>query len=339
MDFSLSPEQTAMRDMAARFAKERLAPDYMKREKTGFDRAILKEMGGLGFIGAEMPEDLGGVGVDSVTAGLIVEEIAYGDFNVSYVQLVGSLCGQHPAHATRSRTWRARWVRRRSAAARRWSALGLTEPRGGSDAANLMLRADRARATYYVLNGREDLDRFADRMPSRRVFARTGSAGRRAPRASAPSSSPWTAPGISRRRFDDLGTRSVGRGSVFFDDVQVPAEPPLGDENRGFAQVMARLRLQPRADRPAVPGRGAGLAGRNLGLRQGARGLRPAAGQVPGRDLPAGRGRDAARSAARLLCYQTLWLRDARPAAHRPRRRCASGGRPSWPSTSSTSAC
>ncbi len=46
MDFSLTPEQEAMRDLAARFAKERLAPDYMKREKTHtIDRAVLKEMG------------------------------------------------------------------------------------------------------------------------------------------------------------------------------------------------------------------------------------------------------------------------------------------------------
>jgi len=78
-------------------------------------------MGGLGYIAPEMPEDMGGAGLDAVTSGLIVEEIAYHDFNASYVQLMGSLCATILT-ATRSRTWRARWSAR-SAAARRW--LGL----------------------------------------------------------------------------------------------------------------------------------------------------------------------------------------------------------------------
>ena len=77
MDFSLNDEQTAMRDLAARFAKERLAPDYMKREKSStIDRGVLKEMGSLGLISAGLPEDFGGMGVDCVTSGVIIEQIA-----------------------------------------------------------------------------------------------------------------------------------------------------------------------------------------------------------------------------------------------------------------------
>ena len=42
-------------------------------------------MGGLGFLGPELPESCGGLGVDCVTSGLLLEQIAYGDFNVAYV--------------------------------------------------------------------------------------------------------------------------------------------------------------------------------------------------------------------------------------------------------------
>ena len=50
-------------------------------------------MGGLGLIGVDVPEAFGGMGQSGVTAGLIIEAIAYGDFNVSYVQLLASLMG------------------------------------------------------------------------------------------------------------------------------------------------------------------------------------------------------------------------------------------------------
>ena len=54
---------------------------------------MLKQMGSLGLIGADLPEKYGGLGESSLTAGIIVEQIAYGDFNASYVQLLASLTG------------------------------------------------------------------------------------------------------------------------------------------------------------------------------------------------------------------------------------------------------
>src|SRR5262245_59125623 len=94
MDFALTDEQTAMRDVARRFAADRLAPQYRQREQDGrLDRTLVQEMGELGLIAPELPEAVGGLGVPSVTAGLVIEAIAGGDFNVAYVQLLGSLMG------------------------------------------------------------------------------------------------------------------------------------------------------------------------------------------------------------------------------------------------------
>src|SRR5687768_3354800 len=87
-------DQLALREAARRFARERLLPDYQKRERTGrMDRALVREMGALGLIGVDLPPAHGGLGVDGVTTGMLIEELAWGDFNVSYVQLMASLMG------------------------------------------------------------------------------------------------------------------------------------------------------------------------------------------------------------------------------------------------------
>src|SRR3954453_23792345 len=141
MDYALSEQQQAFRDTAQQFARQKLAPHYQKRAKQDrIDRAMLREMGDLGLIGVDLPEKYGGLGESSATAGVIIEQIAYGDFNASYVQLLASLMGgmiaQHAAPDI-SREWLPRVVKGEAVIG-----LGLTEPRGGSDAANLTLRAE-----------------------------------------------------------------------------------------------------------------------------------------------------------------------------------------------------
>ncbi|MBV8612249.1 MAG: acyl-CoA dehydrogenase family protein, partial [Acetobacteraceae bacterium] len=165
-------EQIEFRDLARRFARERLKPGYQARERHGrLDRGLLREMGALGLVGVELPAEHGGLGADGVTAGLLIEEIAYADINVSYIQLLASLLGSliaRFAHPSVARTWLPRVI-----AGEAVVGLGLTEPRGGSDAANLVLRADR-HGEEYVLNGEKNSMSFADQADAMIVFARTG---------------------------------------------------------------------------------------------------------------------------------------------------------------------
>ena len=75
------------------------------------DRALIAEMGALGLLGVDLPEELGGLGADAVTTGLIAEELAYGDFNLSAVP-VGHLAATPPSScATRSPRWCANGCR------------------------------------------------------------------------------------------------------------------------------------------------------------------------------------------------------------------------------------
>src|SRR6516225_11968133 len=90
----LNEDQLAIRDLARRFARQRLAPSYQARERAAvMDRDLVRELGDLGLLGVDLPEQFGGLGTPGVTAGVIAEELAYGDFNISTVQVNVSLLG------------------------------------------------------------------------------------------------------------------------------------------------------------------------------------------------------------------------------------------------------
>jgi len=235
MSVRFTAEQRAFQETAQRFAREKLAPHYQAREASGeVDRALVRQMGDLGLIGADLPEEYGGLGQPSLTAGLIIEAIAYGDFNVAYVQLLGSLQGQILArHAAPdlARDWIARIVTGDAIVS-----VALTEPRGGSDAGNLALAARRD-GDRYILNGEKSSISMADQADASIVFARTGGP-EDGPRGVSAFLVPMNSKGVSTSRFNDIGSKAVGRGSIFFDDVEVPVTHRLSGEGMGFAQVM-----------------------------------------------------------------------------------------------------
>jgi len=236
MDYALSEQQEAFRETAARFAREKLAPHYQKRAtEDRIDHAILREMGALGLIGADLPEQYGGLGESSVTTGIIIEQIAYADFNISYVPLLASLMGSMIAqHA--SPDIAQEWLPKVTAG-EAIVGLGLTEPRGGSDAANLILRAEKS-GNGYRLNGEKTSISFSDQCEAAVIFARTGKVEDGARGVSA-FFVDLHQNGITRTHFDDIGTKPVGRGSIFLDDVFVPAECLMAEENKGFSKIMS----------------------------------------------------------------------------------------------------
>ena len=235
MDYALSEQQQAFGETAMRFAKEKLAPHYQKRAtEERIDRALMKEMGALGLIAPDLPEQYGGLGESSVTAGIIIEQIAYADFNASYVPLLASLMGSMIAqHA--SPDIAQEWLPKVTAG-EAIIGLGLTEPRGGSDAANLILRAEKS-GNGYRLNGEKTSISFSDQCEAAVIFARTGKVEDGARGVSA-FFVDLNQKGVTRTHFDDIGTKPVGRGSIFLDDLFVPAECLMAEENKGFSKIM-----------------------------------------------------------------------------------------------------
>jgi len=303
----LTDDQKALQETARRFARERLLPHYQKREQLGIlDRELVAELGRLGLLGMDLPETMGGMGADAVTTGLIAEALAYGDFNVSAIpvgiSLNGAILVRHAQPAV-MKEWVPRMTRGEAVVA-----ICLTEPRGGSDAANLQLRA-RSDGDHYVVNGEKTSITFADRADAYLVFARTGRPEEGAKGVSA-FFIPADAKGISRTKFDDLGSAIIGRGSVFFDDVVVPASHRLGDEGKGFTQVMQGFDYS----RALIALQCCGAAQASLDEAWAYAKEREAfgrpIGQFQGVSFPLAEG-ETQIAAVRQLAYHALALRDA----------------------------
>lgn len=235
MDFGLSDFQHALLDSARKFATEKLAPFYKVREIEGvFDRQLVREMGQLGFLAPEVSEELGGSGLDTLTSGLITEVLSEGDMNVAYVPINHSLLSSCIVRHGQPDV--VEEIIPKMCSGEILACIGLTEPRGGSDAANLVLSAVRD-GDSYILNGEKTSISMADQADINLVFARTGSRAEKARGISA-FIVDLHAEGVTRNRFEDLGEKAVGRGSIFFDNVKINARYRVGDEGQGFIQVM-----------------------------------------------------------------------------------------------------
>ena len=166
-------DQKTLQDSARHFSRKRLLPEYQKREKeASLDRGLLREMGHLGLLGMDLPESAGGMGLDGVTTGMLFEEVAYGDFNMGSFMIGASLNGailiKH-AHESISTEWLPRLTSGEAIIS-----ICLTEPRGGSDASNLQVKARPDSSGGWILNGEKTSISFADRADAYLVFARTG---------------------------------------------------------------------------------------------------------------------------------------------------------------------
>jgi len=209
----------AIRDLARRFRTGTSSAALSDTEKVGvLDRELIREMGSLGLMGVDLPEGLGGLGAPGITAGIIGEELAYGDFNISAgpvgVSLLGAIIMSSATPALA-----AYWIPR-MVSGETLMGVCVTEPSAGSDASALKLRCRRD-GGHYVLDGEKTSITFADCADAFIVFARTG-APERGRRGSDRADRSADTPGLARTRFNDVGSRIIGRGSVFFEGVRVP---------------------------------------------------------------------------------------------------------------------
>ncbi len=191
-------------------------------------------------------------------------------------------------------------------------ALSLPARGGAAHASNLQLRARRvtdSTGDHYVVNGEKTSITFADRADAYLIFARTGTPEEGAKGVSA-FFIPASFKGISATHFDDVGSTIIGRGSVFFDDVRVPVSHRLGDEGKGFTQVMQGFDYS----RALIGLQCCGAAQASLDEAWAYAKEREAfgrpIGQFQGVSFPLAEG-ESQIAAVRQLCYHALALRDA----------------------------
>jgi cyclohexanecarboxyl-CoA dehydrogenase len=307
MDPTLSDELRSIQATAQRFAAERIAPGYMAREASArIDRALIREIGQLGLIAPEIPEHLGGLGLPSLTSGLIAEAIGHADINVAYLQILGSLNSKIIAeHASPSLA--QHWLPK-IAGGDVVVCIGLTEPRGGSDAANLALSARRD-GNRYILKGEKSSISMADQSDAIVLFARTGPVDAKARGVSA-FLVPMDTPGITTQRYKDLGSHAIGRCSIFFDDVVIPAEYRLADEGAGFVQVMQGFDFSRALIGLQVLGAAQASLDESWAYIQQRQAFGAPLSRNQGVTFPLAEA-ETMLAATRQLCYHTLRLKDA----------------------------
>lgn len=230
MDFRLSEEDALLQRTLRQYALEHLLPESAAWREKPYPREKVRELGELGVLGIRAPEEYGGAGGTYVSMGVAAEELSRGDFSISYfVQLSAIAAGLLCRHERLAAEWVPAVV-----TGERIVAFGLTEPGVGSDAANLSTTARRDGGDL-VVNGEKASITFAGLADACVVFARTGGPG-----AAGISAVfvPLDVPGVSRRVYSSAGGHLTQRGSLFFDDVRVPAADQVGAEGAGFVAAM-----------------------------------------------------------------------------------------------------
>jgi cyclohexanecarboxyl-CoA dehydrogenase len=306
MDFGLTSEQQLLQSTLRDFSKRELEPHYMSRDRDAdLPPGLVRKLGDLGVLASMVDPRFGGSGLDYVSLGIAHEEIARGDFNAAYVLLIAALVG-----AIIARNGDERQQTAMLPAICRGDfipALAVTEPSGGSDAAHIKMQARRD-GDIYILNGEKTSISFASSAATALVMARTGTLEQGARGVSA-FYVDLNAPGVSRTRFRDLGSRAVGRGSLFFDSVRVPADARIGAEGAGFIQVMQGFDFS----RSMIGLMCIGAAQQSVDETCAYVTQRQAFGgnlaRFEGVSFPLAEAAVKLR-AARLLCYEALWRKD-----------------------------
>jgi alkylation response protein AidB-like acyl-CoA dehydrogenase len=233
-------EQATIRDMARRFAEEKLAPNAARWDREhAFPREALEEMGELGFMGMTVPAEWDGAETDYVSYALAVIEIAAGCGPVSTIMSVHNGVGCMPILTFGDDEQKERYLKP-MARGEKIGCFCLTEPGAGSDAASIKTRARRDGNSSYVISGSKQFITSGKNGHVAIVFAVTDpAAGKKGISAFIV---PTDTPGFVVAKVEDkLGQHPSDTCHLVFEDMRVPASQRLGEEGQGLKIALANL--------------------------------------------------------------------------------------------------
>jgi alkylation response protein AidB-like acyl-CoA dehydrogenase len=238
MDFALTEEQLLIRETARAFCDREIAPHAREWDRTErMDLGIVAKLADVGFLGCALPEEYGGMGLDTVSYCLVMEELGRADSSVrGIVSVNNGLAGKTIAKWGTSEQ-KAEWLPR-MCSGEALGCYGLTEPGSGSDPASLITSAERE-GDGWVINGSKIFITLGSWAGVCLVFARTGGEG---PRGITCFLVPTATEGFSAVKIDGkLGLRAQDTAELFLDGVRIPDSARLGDEGAGFKVAMSAL--------------------------------------------------------------------------------------------------
>lgn len=224
------------------FVEKEIAPFVNEWDEAGaFPRELHQQAAEIGLIGLGFPEAYGGLkeGTDVFHAIVATEELCRAGSGGLVAGLMTHGIGLPPLIALGSEELKQR-IAPPILSGEKLIALCVTEPSGGSDVANIRTKAER-KGDAYIVNGEKTFITTGCRADYLTVAVRTGGDGAgglsflliEADRT-----------GVSRTRLKKMGWWMSDTASIHFDDVEVPAENLIGQENSGFAGIVANFNME-----------------------------------------------------------------------------------------------
>jgi len=240
----LTPEHEALRATIKRFIKEQVNPhvDQWEADEIFPAHQVFKQMGDLGLLGLNKPEENGGAGLDYSYAAVLAESLA--DINCGGIPMaIGVQTDMAtPALAKRgSAELRAEFLAP-AIAGDRVACLGVSEVGSGSDVASIKTRA-RKDGDDYIINGGKMWTTNGTQADFCCVLANTSEGA--AHKNKSLIIVPMNTPGVSvARKLRKAGMDSSDTAQLHFDDVRVPQRYRIGEEGMGFIYQMEQFQLE-----------------------------------------------------------------------------------------------
>ena len=302
----LTEDLEAIRAQTREYVEKEIVPNAGLWEDGGVPRAVLDDMGRLGFFGLRIPEEHGGIGLGALASVMFAEELGrstYGGFTITV--LVHTDLAVPYVLNFGSDEQKARWLPK-FATGELLTAIAVTEPDAGSDVAAIRTTA-RREGDGFVLNGSKMFITNGSIADLVFVAAKTNPEVKGSRGVSIFAVDKGTPGFTASRALAKMGWHSSDTSELALDDVWVDGSNLIGEENRGFYYIMANFQNE----RLAIMGQALGEAQRALELTLEHVKNRRAFGSALW-DKQAIRQRLAMRQAeidaGRELTYRAAWL-------------------------------
>jgi alkylation response protein AidB-like acyl-CoA dehydrogenase len=236
-----TPEHEELRAFVRTFVERELAPHALEWEREGsFADWVFKRMGDLGLLGLRYPPEYGGQGGDWGHSIVLAEELARsGSGGVGMAIAVQSEMATPPILRFGTEEQKQRYLVP-ALRGEKIACLGITEPNAGSDVASIETTAVRDGSNGWVVNGRKIFITNGVRADFCLLVTRTDKPAGYEGFSLFLVDTDLPGFGVSRK-LDKLGMRSSDTAELVLDDVRVPADALLGEEGKGFPQIMWEL--------------------------------------------------------------------------------------------------
>lgn len=240
MDFELTEEQRAIREMVHEFAEKEIVPRASEIDQSDEHPAdIFRKMGEQGLLGLPFPEQYGGGGADTVSQALAVEEIAWASGAIGLTYAAHLSLGCAPIYLFGTEEQKKKWLTP-LAKGEALGALAFTEAKGGSDLAGSVTTTAVLKGNEWIVNGSKMFVTSGAIARSINTLCITDKA--KGHRGLSMLIIPRDAPGVVIGKVEEkMGLHGSLTTQVFFEDCRVPKENLLGEEGAGFRQAMLTL--------------------------------------------------------------------------------------------------